>query len=417
MPLLPRRPMTGIQLWVFICVLLSGWLLVEVPAIVFGGGQAAAKKSAQSTRSAPPQGVPRPSLDALKSRAIAYWNLLARGQKSQALQYVEPSRRAYFKAWQAPQFSEPRITTLTLSSKAEEVSVTVEVKRVFPPLTAFFPWPVTENWAFRNGNWFVLVEKTPATVPFPTAPGHPEALLLSPEETRKRQEAIREALQFETTNLEFGTARRGDSVSLSLGYRLAGDEAFGIVMRNSPDDFYIRNLPDRKLPPGKEQKIQIQLLTQTYAGEVDEKLTAIISHQNVEVPYDFKIHGYVYAPVYSSPRKLRFLSGEHEKEIVIRNDSKSEVTINGASNENFRVAPLPRTLPPGGACTLTVSVVRDRPEKNHVDSLSLSLSKPVEDVDSLDLPIVLNYEEVDPQKAKERELIELLRKAGIPIKK
>lgn len=417
MSLSPRPPNTVIRLRFLISGLMLGGLFLWAQAPALSAGQGVQKQPPPGARSGSPQGALKPSLDTLKSRVNAFWSLLARGRKSAALQYVEPSRRKNFEAWQTPSFSEPRLTTLTLSSKPEEVSVTVEVKRVFPTVPAPFAWPVTQNWVFRNGSWFVLAENLSASIPFPTTPGHPIASMLSPEEKGKRQKAIQEALQFETTDLEFGTVKRGDSVSLSLGYRLTGDEAFGIVIRNSPDDFYTRNLPNRKLPPGEEQKIQIELLTQAYAGEVNESFTATISQHDVEVSYDFKIHGFVYTPVYSTPMMLRFLSGDHVKEVVIRNISKSTVTIKGASNKDFNVTPLPQTLLPGGSCTLRVSVVRDRAEKNYVDSLSLSFEKPVEDMGSLDLGIVRNFEEVDPQKAREKELKELLQKTGIPIKK
>jgi hypothetical protein len=416
MSFLPRRTIAVIRLKWLISGLIFGGLFLAAPAIISSAGQGAQKQPSPGAPSAS-QSVLKPSLDALKSRVSAFWSLLARGQKSVALQYVEPSRRKIFEAWQAPPFSDPRITTLVLSPKAEEVTVTVEVKRTFPPLPNPFSWPVTENWVFRNGNWFVLPEQASASALFTTKPAQPGALPLSPEDAAKRQRAIREMLQFETSDLEFGRVRRGDGVSFSLGYRLAGDEPFGIVIRNSPIDLTVRNLQNRKLPAGKDQKIQLQLLTQAYAGEVDEKFTATVSYQSVEVPYDFKIHGYVYAPVYSIPLTLLFLSGEHVKEVVVKNDSKSEVTINGFANKDFEVSPLPQKILPGHACTLRVGIVQDRAEKNFIDSLSLSFDKPVEDMSSLDLSIVRNYEEVDAQKIEEMRLKELLRKAGVPIKK
>lgn len=416
MSLLPRRPMIGIQLRLFISGLLLGWLLVDVPGIVFGGSQNAQKPPAQTTRPSPPQGAPRPSLDALRSRAIAYWNLLAHGQKSQALQYVEPSRRESFKARQTPPFSEPRITAFALSAKPEEVSVTAEVKRMVPPMPYPVYWPVTEKWVFRNGNWFVMVENPTGLLPFPTSPGHP-APVLSPEEAGKRRKAILEALQFETRDLEFGTVRRGDNVFLSLGYRLAGDEAFGIVLKDFPDDLLLLNLPDRNLPPGKEQKIQMELLTRIYADEVNEKFTAVISHQDVEVPFEFKLHGFVYVPVSVTPRALKFLKGEREKEIVLKNNSKSEVTVNAVSNAGFSVTPLPQKLPPGADCHLKVAVLSDKSDKNLQSVLSFSFAESVEGMDGLDVPVILNYEEVKPKTAEEQMIEDLLRKANLPIKK
>jgi hypothetical protein len=403
-------------LWLFIGVLLLGRILIEVPATVFGGSQNAQKPPAQSTRSATPKSALRPSLDALRSRAVAYWNLLARGQKSQALQYVEPSRRANFKARQTPPFSEPRITAFALSAKPDEVSVTAEVKRIIPPILNPMYWPVTEKWVFRNGNWFVMVENPAELLLFPTSPGQP-APGLSPEETEKRRKAILEALQFETQDLEFGTVRQGENVFFSLGYRLAGDEAFGIVLRDSLEDLYVRNLRDRKLPPGKEQQIQMELLTRTYAGEVNEKFTAVISHQEVEVPFEFKVHGFVYVPVLATPRVLKFLKGEREKEIVLKNNSKSEVTVKAVTNAELSVTPMPQKLSPGADCRLKVAVLSDKPDKNLQGVLSFNFAESVEGVDGLDVPVILNYEEVKPKTAEELVIEDLLRKANLPIKK
>jgi hypothetical protein len=408
--------MTGIQLRLFISGLLLGWLLVEAPAIVFGSGQNAQKPPAQSTRSAPPQGAPRPSLDTLKSRAIAYWNLLARGQKSQALQYVEPSRRENFKARQTPPFSEPRVAAFALSAKAEEVSVTAEVKRIVLPIPYPVFWPVTEKWVFRNGNWFVMAENPAGLLPFPTSPGQ-AAPVLSPEESEKRRKAILEALQFETRDLEFGTVRRGDNVPLSLGYRLTGDEAFGIVLKDFPEDLLVRNLPDRKLPPGNEQKIQMELLTRTYADEVNESFTAVISHQDVEVPFEFKVHGFVYVPVSVTPRVLKFPKGEREKEIVLKNNSKSEVIVNAVDNAGFSVTSLPQKLSPGADCRLKVVVLSNKSDKNLQSLLSFSFAESVEGIDGLDVPVILNYEEVKPKSAQEQAIEDLLRRANLPIKK
>ncbi len=414
---LPRRSITMIRLRLFAGLLvLGGIVLGALPADPEVGQGVPKKASSPAGRSAALQSA-RPSLDALKSRVSAFWNLLQAGRKAEAAQYVEPSRRKNFEAWHTPVFSQPRITTLTLSPKAEEVSVTVEVKATFPPVSTPVSWPVTADWVFQNGTWFALIEKASAMVLFPTTPGNPNARTPNPEEMRKRQVAIREAVHFETTDLEFGTVRRGDIVPLSLGYSLAGDRAFEIVMRDFPPGLIVRNPPDRTLPPGKDQKIQMQLLSRNYAGEVNEKLIAVLSHENAEVPFEFKIHGFVYTPVYSNPMTLRFLSSEREKSVVIRNLSKSEVTLNAAPSDNFRVGPLPQTLPPGGTCTLQVSLVHDTTEKNAIDSIWLGFAKPVENMDSLELTIVRNYEEITPEKAREMELKELLRKAGVPVKK
>ncbi len=396
---------------------LIGLLCLRVPTSAHGAGQGTQKAPARGVTTAPPQAIPKPSLDALATRVIAFWNLLVRGEKLQAMQFVEPSGRKNFDAWQLAQISEPRITTLAFTPKPQEMAVTVETKRTFPPYPALFTWPVTQNWVFLNGNWFVKVEQPSAAALFPTSPGKPNPNQLSPEELQKRQKAILDALKFETRDLDFGRVRRGDTVSLSLGYRLAGSEPFGIVLKSAPDDFFTHNLQESKLLPGKDQKIQIELLTRVYAGEFNEKFVFGITHQNIEVPYEFDIHGYVYAPVYARPGSLRFAKGEQSKEVVIKNDSQSQVTLQKPENPDFEVTPLPQTLPPGGTCALKVTVKKQRNEPNYIDSVSLDFERRVEDMNNLKLGILLNYEEIDPRKAQEMELRELIRKSGVPVKK
>jgi hypothetical protein len=411
---LPRPRITLIQLQLLAAMFILASFFVDAPDIVLSATQNVQKQSSAGARSAAPTSAVRPSLDLLKARVNEYWSLLARDRKSEALQYVEPSLHADFKAWSLPPFSEPRITTLALSPKAAEVSVTVEAKRVFPPPMPATPisWPITESWVFHNGNWFVLAEK-PAIFPVSTTPGRPNASPLNSVEFAKRQKAIQDALHFETTEFSFGTVRRGDSVALSLGYELTGNEAFGIHFKEWPDDFY---LPDGTLPAGKAQ-IKAEFLTKAYAGEVNEKLTAIISSHGTEVPYEFTLHGFVYTPVYTTPMTLRFLSGEHAKEILVKNISKSEVVINNyLSTKEFEVTPLPQTIPPGGTCTLKVTIVKDRPEKDLKDTLSLSFDKSVEDLGGLDVGLVRNYQEVH-QKTQAEEMQELLKKYGVSIKK
>jgi len=407
-----------VQLQLRVAIILFAGFFLDAPNTVLSQTKIVQKQSSAGARSAAPTSEIRPSLDTLKARVNAYWSLLARERRSEALQYVEPSKRTEFQAWHMPPFSGPRITILALSPKVEEVSVTVEVKRVFPPPmpNTPFSWPITESWVFRNGNWFVLAENQAAAVPFSAVSGRPNVSPISPAETAKRQNAIQDALHFASADFDFGTVRRGDSVALSLAYELMGNEAFGIYFKDFPDDFFLRNPPDRILPAGKAQ-LKADFLTKAYAGEVNEKLTAMISSHDVEVPYEFTLHGFVYTPVYTTPMTLRFLIGEHTKEIQVRNISKSEVVITDElSNSEFGVTPLPQTIPPGGTCTLNVSIIKERQETNLKDTLYLSFNKSVEDLPGLDVGIVRNYQEAH-QKSRAEELQELLKKSGILIKK
>ena len=128
-------------------------LFLAIPKTLTGGAQGAQKPPARGASSAAAQpAAPKPSLDTLAARVRSFWNLLVAGRKTDATQYVELAGRKNFDAWQLAQLSEPRITTLEMTPKPEEVQVTVEVKRTFPPLPATFSWPVKQSWVFRGWN-------------------------------------------------------------------------------------------------------------------------------------------------------------------------------------------------------------------------------------------------------------------------
>ena len=398
-------------------LLIVAGLFVDAHQLIFPQTQTAPKQSSAGARSSAPTNVVAPSLDLLKSRVNAYWNLLAQERKSEAIQYVEPSKRADFKAWAIPKLYQARMTALTLSPKADEVSVTVEVKRTFPPPMPPTPivWPVTETWVFRNGNWFVMMANATAA-PNPFGSGDANSSQLSPPEIARRQEAIRSALHFEAMEFAFGTARRGDPVTFSLAYELKGNDVFGINLKDPPEGFFLSTPADRTLPAGKGQ-IKAEFMTYAYAGEVNDTVTAMIRNSGIEVPYQFKLHGFVYTPVYTTPITLRFLRGEHVKELLVRNISKSAVIIDHIlPTTDFDVTPLPQTIPPGGTCTLKVTAVKDRSEQNLEDTLSLSFEKPVEELSGLVVPVVRNYQDVHP-KTQDEMLLELLKQYKLPVKK
>jgi len=382
-----------------------------VPALaaVLSAGQGAQKPAPKGAGSPSSQSSPKPSLDVLLSRVNTYWGLMGRGQKSQALQLVEPSGRDLFLARQTPTFTEPRVTALKLSSKPVRISVAVTVKRMIPEMAVAMDWLVPEDWVFRNGNWYLLVEQPiPPFASTSRAPGQPLKPALSPEEVEKRQKELKEALQFEGSGLTFGTVRKGTAVPLSLTYQLTGPEYVEAALKNVPTDLLL-SLGDGKLPAGKDQKISMDLVTQNYDGEVNESFAIIARYRDVDVPYEFKVHGFVYTPVSVLPMTLKFLRGEREKELVVKNNSRSEVTIVQGFGDGLTVGPLPQTLSPGADCRLKVTASLNKQDRNYGSTLTLSLDKPVEDMGSAEVHVILNYEDPKPRDTQ-KELEELLRK-------
>ena len=334
----------------------------------------------------------RPSLDALVTRASAYWELLAKGQKDRALEYVQPPSREAYLARQTPAFSDPRVIGLELSAAPAEVWVTVKVKRVLPLIPGPVDWPVKEKWAFDGGKWLVVIAKLPSTFA-PATSSQPRIPAANPEETDKERQSIGEALHFENSKIDFGTVRQGQEVPIELKYQLTGNKAMAWKVRGGPRGLMRRGSGGKELVSGEGQKIELRLLTQDHDGEISATFAVLAGSAGVEVPYEFTIHGYVYAPVSISPRALRFLKGESAKEVTLRNNSKSALQIIPVREMGFDVQPLPQTIAPGGECRLTVKLKLKGIQANHREDIDLRFAEPVDGMLSIGLPVIVNYEE------------------------
>lgn len=359
----------------------------------------------------------RPSLDRLVERVESFWSALARRDKLRALEYVDPASRDVFTAWMVPPFSDPRVARLEPAREAGEALVAVEVLRMLPPLASPVTWPVTQKWVFRDGDWFVVVERF--LPPFLASPQKIPKAELSPKEVEERINAVRRLLTFETTDLDFGTIRQGKLARLSVGYRLAGDEPLDLVFRNAPDYLMVRGLEGRKFQPGENRRIEFEFPTELMAGKVERSFTVVVRHRGVEVPFEFRMRADIYAPVAALPPVVRFRRGEREKEIVVTNNSKSAVRIQAPAEpgSEFTAGPLPLDLPPGASAKLTVRMRLPIQRSDYRAGLALDFAAPVEDMKSLDLPIIVNpveEEPLDPRKLTPQQIEELIRKAKKP---
>jgi len=338
----------------------------------------------------------RPSLDTLVARASAYWELLVKGEKNRAMGYVQTESKENYLARQTPDFSDPRLTNLELSSDPTVVWLTVKVRRVLPPIPTPLDWPVKEKWVFEKGKWLVTIAESskPFEVNPATRTGRPGGIpKLGPEDIEKNRHAINEALHFGNTKTDFGVVRQGQEVPIELSYWLAGDERMVWRIEGDPRELVNRGSSSAELTPGEGQKIEMALQTQDYDGEINKTFTLIVEHAGVEVPYEFSVHGYVYTPMSVSPRALRFLKGESSKEFTLRNNSKFEARIVSfrSESENLDVQPIPQTLAPGAECRLTV-VLKDTPVSENVrEALTLRLADPIDGMKKIILPVVINY--------------------------
>jgi len=341
------------------------------------------------------QSARKPSLDTLVARVSAYWELMAKGRKDRALQYVQPESKDYFLPGQAPSFSDPHITDLELTPDPTEVWVTVNIKRLLPGIPRPLDCPVKERWVFQGGSWLVVIPKLSA--PITAFTGEPRVKpSLNPEETEKKRQSVGEALHFENTRIDFGRVRQGQPVPVALDYRLAGHDAMAWKLRAAPRGLMRSVSGARELTPGEGQKIELEFLTDDYDGEINATFTVQVEHAGVEVPYEFSIRGYVYTPVSVSPRSLRFLKGEFSKEITLTNNSESELAIVSVRTQgsSLDVQPLPQSVAPGAVCRLTVKLTRKDYKTNYSDDLVLRFANPVDEVQSVVLPVIVNYEPI-----------------------
>ncbi|NWG12706.1 MAG: hypothetical protein HXY20_04130 [Acidobacteria bacterium] len=360
--------------------------------------------------------APGPSLDRLVARVLNYWELLLQGKKLQAMSYVEETGRPDFVARQMPSFSEPRIVRLDPAAGGREVLVTVEVKRTIPPLRAPVNWPVTERWVFQKGEWFVVVPKASPAL-FSSGKGGQSAA--SAEEIEARKRTILERVRFDRTEIDLGTIRKPGSASAPVKYQLAGDESMDLEFVNAPVDLMVRGMESRQLKPGGPQSIELELLTANYPhGKVEQEFTILVSYRGASVPYQFRLSAQVYAAVSCMPPALAFGAGEKEKDVLVSNNSSSEVRIDSAYSESggFEITPLPSAISPGQAVTLRVKLVKPL-SKNHRERLELHFGAAVEDMQGLTIPVVVQPP-IQPVKSGPEptpaQIEKLLRKAPPP---
>ena len=337
----------------------------------------------------------KPSLDALMTRAGSYWGLLAKGEKSKALAYVRSQSRDDYLNRQTPAFSEPRVTDLELSQNPAEVWVTVKVKRILPLIPTPVDWPVKEKWVFEGGKWLVVIAQSNEKFARVTDPQR-RASATSSEGEEKKLVSIRERLHFENSKVDFGTVRKGLQIPVELKYRLTGSEPMTWKLNGAPRGL-TSGISTQELTPGEGRKIELSLATEELDGEISGTFTVLADNAaGLEVPYEFSIQGYVYTPVSISPSALRFLRGESVKEIALRNNSKSTVQIIPATVAGFEVQPLPQTIAPGAECRLAVKLTIKSYDTNHDAMITLRFAEPVDDVDSIALPVIVNFEPPKP---------------------
>jgi hypothetical protein len=357
------------------------------------------------------------SLDLLVSRVDNYWKLLKERKKLQAMEYILASDREQFANESTPPFSEPRLKTFQFSDNRNHVFVTVIVKRMIP--AGPVDWPVVEEWRFENDNWYRDLPR--ASMPnlrnlkTPMAP-------LTAEQREAEARKLKEMLRFERSVLDFGKIKQHSEISLSLKYSLEGTEPLRVSIKSAPE-IMIQGLKDQNLTPGSNQELTIPVPAMDYDGVVNENIVITAHRNGVDVPFEIALKGFVQTSISALPRILRFNSakGEMEKEIVVRNNTKSKIELKSffSESEALAVEPLPAKILPGKQLTLKVKQVRSVSQRNAAHNLEIVLAKPVDNRKSLALTAILNATEGMPggmdAPVITPEIQELIRKNKITL--
>ena len=135
-------------------------------ALALGVGMAAVSRAeSRAVQSDPaPGGV-------LRSRATAYWRLLAAGDREGASRFLRPEDRPYFLEHPEPPFQDPEVHGIGPSADG-----TRAVARIgFNMLTPFGPfrWEIRQAWTCVGGEWVAETRRSTGN-PFQSRPATEE---------------------------------------------------------------------------------------------------------------------------------------------------------------------------------------------------------------------------------------------------
>ena len=140
------------------------WVCGMALALGLGGADVARSES-RSVQSDPAPG------EVLRSRAEAYWRLLASGDREGASQLLRPEDRPYFLGHPEPPFQDPEVQGIELSADATRAVARIGLNL----LTSFGPfrWEIRQDWTCVGGAWLAEPRRS-RNNPFESPPA-PEA--------------------------------------------------------------------------------------------------------------------------------------------------------------------------------------------------------------------------------------------------
>src|SRR5262245_12022302 len=96
--------------------------------------------------------LPRDS-DKLIARAQQFWQLIAAGNKSAALNFIVSAKRDAFLTGEPLPVLEAKVSGVDLANSKERGVVRVTVKVLVPGATPT-TWTITDRWVWEKNNWY-----------------------------------------------------------------------------------------------------------------------------------------------------------------------------------------------------------------------------------------------------------------------
>ena len=87
----------------------------------------------------------------LKARVVAYWGLLAVGDREGASQFLRREHRSHFLESPEPPFQDPQVKDIELSADGSRAVARIGFLLLTPVGT--FPWKIQQDWTCVGGEW------------------------------------------------------------------------------------------------------------------------------------------------------------------------------------------------------------------------------------------------------------------------
>ena len=135
-------------------------------ALVLGVGMAAGSPA----ESAAAQSDPAPG-EGLRSRATAYWRLLAAGDREGAARFLRPEQRPHFLEHPEPPFDDPEVKGIEPSADGTRAVARIGFN-LFTPVGPF-RWEIRQAWTCVGGEWVAEPRRSTGN-PFQSRPAAEE---------------------------------------------------------------------------------------------------------------------------------------------------------------------------------------------------------------------------------------------------